>query len=107
MVVTRFSIWLVDLNPVAGSKQAGTRPVLVLSPDAMNARLHTVIAAPMTTQLRHWPTRVAIHHAGKDGEVALDQLRTIDKSRLIHPLGNISSDYHASLFATLTAIFSE
>lgn len=107
MEVTRFSVWLVDLNSVAGSEQAGTRPVLVLSPDSMNTRLNTVIAAPMTTQMRNWPTRVAVHHAGKDGEVALDQIRTIDKSRLIHPLGNIASDYHASLFATLTAVFSE
>jgi mRNA interferase MazF len=107
MVVARFSIWLVDLNPVAGSEQAGTRPVLVLSPDAMNARLNSVIAAPMTTQLMHWPTRAAIHHAGKVGEVALDQIRTIDKSRLIQPMGSLDASRHAALFSTLAAIFSE
>jgi mRNA interferase MazF len=107
MVVARFSIWLVDLNPVAGSEQAGTCPVLVLSPDAMNARLNTVLAAPMTTQMRHWPTRVAIHHAGKEGEVALDQIRTIDKSRLIQPRGSLDASRHAALFSTLAAIFSE
>lgn len=107
MVVTRFSVWLVDLNPVAGSEQAGTRPVLVISPDVMNDKLNTVIAAPMTTQRRGWPTRVEVHHAGKHGEVALDQIRTVDKSRLIKSLGSLDQRYHTVLFQTLNAIFSE
>jgi mRNA interferase MazF len=61
----------------------------------------------MTTQMRHWPTRVAIHHAGKEGEVALDQIRTIDKSRLIQPMGSLDASRRGALFSTLSAIFSE
>lgn len=107
MVIKRFSVWLVSLDPVAGSEQAGTRPVLVVSPDVMNARLNTVIAAPMTTKMRGWPTRVAINHGGKTGEVALDQIRTIDKTRLVKPMGELEELYHAPVFTTLAEIFSE
>jgi mRNA interferase MazF len=107
MVIKRFSIWLVSLDPVAGSEQAGTRPVLVISPDVMNSQLNTVIAAPMTAKARGWPSRVAIHHAGKYGEVALDQIRTIDKTRLVKPMGELEQLYHAPVFTTLAEIFSE
>jgi mRNA interferase MazF len=107
MVIKRFSIWLVSPDPVAGSEQAGTRPVLVISPDVMNSQLNTVIAAPLTTKVRGWPSRVAIHHAGKHGEVALDQIRTIDKSRLVKPLGELEQLYHSPVFTTLAEIFSE
>lgn len=78
--VERFTVWHVNLNPTKGSEQAGSRPVLVISPAEMNQHLNTVIVAPMTTRKRGWPTRVTIHHQGKDGEVVLDQIRTLDKT---------------------------
>lgn len=106
-MVTRFSVWGVDLDPTKGSEQAGYRPVLVISPDEMNQWLNTVIVAPMTTKKRGWPTRVAIKHSSKDGEVALDQIRTLDKSRLTKSMGELAPEYHAEILDILADIFAE
>ncbi|MEJ2416264.1 MAG: type II toxin-antitoxin system PemK/MazF family toxin [Exilibacterium sp.] len=106
-MVARFDVFLVDLNPTKGSEQAGTRPVLVVSPDDMNRWLKTVIVAPMTTKLRGWPTRILIEHGGKEGEVALDQLRTIDKSRLGRNFGTLDPQYHDAILDKLSEIFSK
>ena len=107
MMVRRFSVWRVNLNPSQGSEQAGSRPVLVVSPDPMNDKLKTVIIAPMTTRLRGWPTRVPVNHDSKMGEVALDQLRTIDQSRLGRSMGDLSATYHEPVLSTLAEIFAE
>ncbi len=106
-MVARFSVWGVDLNPVKGSEQSGYRPVLVVSPDEMNKWLNTVIVAPMTTTLRGWPTRIEIRHKGKKGEVALDQLRTLDKARLVKPMGELSAKYQEPVLAKLAEMFAE
>ena len=106
-MIKRFSVWSVNLNPAQGSEQAGTRAVLVISPDPMNDKLRTVIVAPMTTRLRGWPTRVRINHDGKIGEAALDQLRTIDKARLSHFMGDLQPNYHDQVFATLAEMFGQ
>ena len=103
----RFTVWGVDLSPGTGSEQAGYRPVLVVSPDAMNRNLRTVIVAPMTTRLRHWPSRVTIRHAGKTGEVALDQLRTLDQTRLARPMGRLAERYQGEVLALLAEMFAE
>ncbi len=103
----RFSVWLVNLNPTQGSEQAGTQPVLVLSPDIMNDRLKTAIVVPMTTQLREWPTRIRVKFDGKEGDVALDQIRTLDQSRMKRHLGGLDSKYHQSVLGGLAEIFSE
>lgn len=105
-VAQRFSVWGVDLNPATGSEQSGYRPVLVISPDEMNGNLNTVIVAPMTTRLRHWPSRVKIRHANKTGEVALDQLRTLDRTRLVRPMGLLSAHYHGDVLAVLAEMFA-
>lgn len=105
--VARFSVWQVDLNPTRGSEQAGHRPVLVVSPDEMNANLKTVIVAPLTTRLRGWPTRVRVEHDAMIGEVALDQLRAIDKSRLGRGLGRLRSGHRAPVLHVLAAMFAE
>jgi len=105
--VDRFSVWGVNLDPTQGSEQAGYRPVLVVSPTVMNDQLRTVIVAPMTTKLRGWPSRSPVEHDGKLGEVALDQLRTIDKSRLGQSMGLLTSNYHRQILAILADIFSE
>ncbi len=107
MVVKRFSIWWVNLNPTQGSEQKGHRPVLVVSPDEMNQNLRTVIVAPMTTKKRHWPTRIPIEHQGQSGEIALDQIRALDKIRLESSFGQLDSEYHSHIIVKLLEIFSE
>ena len=107
VAAARFSVWGVDLNPTRGSEQAGFRPVLVVSPDEMNNNLNTVIVAPMTTRQRGWPSRVSVRHDKKMGEVALDQLRTLDQARLTHPMGQLKAKYHSDVLAVLLEIFSE
>lgn len=86
----RFEVWLVRLDPTEGSEMRKTRPCLVVSPDEMNRHLRTVIVAPMTTALRSYPTRVRVRFQGKDGDVALDQIRTIDRTRLVRRIGTLS-----------------
>lgn len=103
----RFSVWGVSLDPTQGSEQGGYRPVLIISPDKMNKQLKTVIVAPMTTKIRGWPTRVEIHHSGKEGEVALDQIRTLDKTRLRKAMGTLDQKYHSSVLDVLAEIFAE
>ncbi len=103
---TRFTVWGVDLDPASGSEQAGYRPVLVISPDEMNQHLNTVIVAPMTTRRRGWPTRVTIRHGGKTGEIALDQLRAIDQSRLARSMGRLHGRYHERILQVLVTMFS-
>ena len=88
MVVKRFEVYLVNLNPTVGSEIQKTRPCLILSPDEMNRALTTAIIAPMTTKGRPYPSRVPCRFQGKDGLVVLDQLRTVDKTRLIKRLGS-------------------
>jgi mRNA interferase MazF len=102
----RFSVWGVDLDPGKGSEQSGYRPVLVVSPNEMNSNLRTVIVAPMTTRLRQWPTRVKIRHASKTGDVALDQLRTLDQARLLRPMGRLNARYQAQVLAVLAEMFA-
>lgn len=91
MVIERFNVFLVRLDPVAGAETAKTRPCVIVSPDELKRALATVIIAPMTTVRRWWPTRVEIKFQGKMGEVALDQLRTVDKSRLVKKLGKLDN----------------
>ena len=103
----RFTVWGVDLSPATGSEQSGYRPVVVISPNEMNGNLNTVIVAPMTTRLCHWPSRVRIRHANKTGEVALDQMRTLDQSRLVRPMGRLNARYHGDVLAVLAEMFAE
>jgi mRNA interferase MazF len=88
---SRFDIWLVSLDPTEGSEIQKTRPALIVSPDEMNKWLRTVIVAPMTTSIRSYPSRVPVSFKGKEGQVALDQLKCIDKSRLVKRLGRVES----------------
>ncbi len=101
-----FEIWLVTLDPVRGSEIRKTRPCLIVSPDEMNVWLRTIIAAPMTTAGRDYPTRVAIRFDNKDGQVALDQMRCIDKARLIKRLGKAPEDVSRAVSDTLVEMFS-
>jgi mRNA interferase MazF len=107
MVVKRFDVYLVNLDPTIGSEIQKTRPCLVVSPDEMNRNTSTVIIAPMTTKGREYPTRVACRFQGKDGQIVLDQLRTVDKVRLAKRLGRISATAQKAVLAVLAEIFSE
>ncbi|GMT49445.1 MAG: mRNA interferase [bacterium] len=85
----RFEVYLVSLDPVKGREIKKTRPCLIVSPNEMNRYISTVIVAPMTTKTRDYPTRTACEFDGKKGQIVLDQIRTIDKSRLVQKLGDI------------------
>lgn len=107
MVVKRFDVYLVNLDPTIGSEIRKTRPCLVISPDEMNRWIATVIVAPMTTRGRPYPTRVACRFQGKEGQIVLDQIRTIDKSRLVRKLGRISKSTQSDVLITLAEMFAE
>jgi len=107
MVVKRFDVYLVNLDPTLGSEIRKTQPCLVISPDEMNHWIATVIVAPMTTKGRPYPTRVACKFQGKEGQVVLDQLRTIDKSRLVRKLGQVGRSTQREVLQILAEMFAE
>lgn len=107
MVVERFDIYLVTLDPTVGSEIQKTRPCVVISPEEMNRRLRTVIVAPMTTQGQTYATRIPCHFDGKDGHIALDQIRTVDKRRLGRNLGTIALSEQQAALQGLAELFAE
>ena len=107
MVVARFDVFLVVLDPTVGSEIQKTRPCVVISPDEMNQHLATAIIAPMTTKGKLYPSRVPVHFEGKDGLIILDQIRTVDKTRLVKKLGAIDSDEQKAVLSILVEMFSE
>jgi mRNA interferase MazF len=107
MVVKRFDVYLVDLDPTVGSEIEKTRPCLIISPDEMNRWIRTVIVAPMSTKGQPYPTRVRCEFQGKEGQVVLDQIRTVDKSRLVHKLGRIDKATQREVLVTLAEMFVE
>ena len=107
MVVKRFDVYLINLDPTIGREIKKTRPCLVISPDEMNQHIATVIVAPMTTQGRAYPTRVPCRFQGKDGQIVLDQIRTVDKTRLVKRLGQINTTTQKAVLALLAEMFAE
>jgi len=90
MEITQYSIVLVNLDPTIGSEIKKTRPCAVISPNEMNKYLNTVVLAPMTTNLKRYPTRVPVQHNGKKGMIVIDQIRTVDKTRIVRVFENLS-----------------
>lgn len=90
MEINQYHIFLVNLDPTIGSEIKKTRPCVVISPNEMNKYLNTVVIAPMTTSSKNYPTRVKIKHVRKTGWIVIDQIRTIDKKRIIKLIGNLS-----------------
>ena len=90
MEIKQYSIVLVNLDPTTGSEIKKTRPCVIFSPNEMNKYLNTIILAPMTSNLNQYPTSVEFEHDGRKGMIAIDQIRTIDKSRIIKVLGKLS-----------------
>ena len=107
LVVSRFDVYLVSLDPTQGHEIQKTRPCVVVSPDDMNHHIGTVIVAPMTTKGRDYPTRIPLTFQRKKGQVVLDQIRTVDKTRLVKRLGKLDANTAAKALAVLQEIFTE
>jgi len=107
MVLKRGEIWLVNLDPTVGSEIEKTRPCLVISPPEMHNHLRTAIVAPMTTGSRPAPFRIAVRHSGKAGLILLDQIRAVDKTRLVKRSGKVSPAVLKAVLAALAETFAE
>lgn len=107
VVAKRFDVFLVNLDPTIGNEIQKTRPCVVISPDEMNRYIATVIVAPMTTKGRIYPTRVICQFQGKDGQIVLDQIRTVDKTRLVKKIGQIGQNEQKVVLETLAEMFAE
>ncbi|MCX7416706.1 MAG: type II toxin-antitoxin system PemK/MazF family toxin [Planctomycetia bacterium] len=106
MVISRFEVHLVVLDPTIGREIRKTRPCLVISPDEMNHNIRTTIVAPMTTKGCAYPTRVPCRFGGKSGQVVLDQIRTVDQSRLVKKLGSIDARTAQRVLNVLQEMFA-
>jgi len=106
MVVKRFEVYLINLDPTIGSEIKKTRPCLIISPDEMNRFIRTLIVAPMTTKGTTYPTRVGCKFRGKHGQIVLDQIRTVDKARLVRKLGRIDKKTQTEVLSVLDEMFA-
>jgi len=106
MVVNRFDVYLINLDSAVGSEIQKTRPCLIISPDEMNRYIRTVIVAPLSTSGKDYPTRVACKFQKKKGQIVLDQIRTIDKTRLIKKLGSIDPEAQLEVISILQRLFA-
>ena len=107
MGIKRFQVHLVNLDPTIGHEIKKTHPCLVISPNEMNRHIGTVIVAPMTTKGRNYPTRIQCSFQGKKGQVVLDQIRTVDKRRLVKKLGKINPKAQNSVLNILQELFAK
>jgi mRNA interferase MazF len=105
-VVVRGEVWLINLDPTVGSEIQKTRPCVVISPPELHDHLRTVIVAPMTTKSRPAPYRVSVVFSQKKGLVLLDQIRTIDKTRLVKKLGAVPANTLSATLRTLQEVFA-
>ena len=106
MVINRFEVYLVNLDPTVGSEIRKTRPCLIVSPDELNHHLRTTIVAPMTTKGKSYPTRVSCRFKGKNGQIVLDQIRAVDQNRLIKKLGRLDAETAAMVLDVLAELFA-
>jgi mRNA interferase MazF len=107
VAVERAEVYLVNLDPTVGSEIKKTRPCVVISPDEMNRHLRTVIVAPLTSRGRFYPTRVRCRFDGRDGLIVLDQIRTVDVTRLVKKVGRIEPATLTGILVALGRIFAE
>jgi len=106
VVVRRFDIYLINLDPTVGSEIKKVRPCVVISPDEMNRSSRTVIVAPMTTKGQPYPTRIACRFSGRNAQVVLDQIRTVDKVRLVKRLGRLGEAAQEEVLSKLAEMFA-
>lgn len=107
MVISQYDVFLVNLDPTLGHEIKKTRPCLIVSPDEMNRHISTVIIAPMTTRSRAYPTRVEVTFQRQSGWIVLDQIRTVDRRRLVKKLGAITGPAILNVKATLSEMLIE
>ena len=107
VVARRFEVYLVNLDPTLGHEMKKLRPGVVVSPDEMNRHVQTLIIAPMTTKGQRYPTRVKCTFQGKRGQIVLDQIRAIDRIRLVKRMGKLTGGQAADVLAVLGAMFAE
>ena len=105
-MVRRGDVFLVNLDPTRGGEIQKTRPCVVVSPDELNAHLRTFIVAPLTTGTHSYPFRVACRFEGKSGYIVLDQIRTVDRERLVRKIGKVSSSTLEQTLAILQEMFA-
>jgi len=106
MVINRFEVFLINLDPTVGHEIQKTRPCLVISPNEMNHHISTVIIAPMTTKGKKYPSRISCTFQGKSGQIILDQIRTVDKRRFVKKLGTISKKTQLKTISLLQELFA-
>ena len=106
MVVARFEVWLINLDPTIGSEIKKTRPCLIISPDETNRFLSTVIIIPLTSTIKKYPTRINCIFKGKKGQLATDQIRSIDKTRLGKKLGTLNDSICRNVCDLLLELFT-
>ena|SRR5205085_20126 len=106
MVIKRFDVYLVNLDPTIGSEIKKTRPCVVISPDELYHFIRTIIVAPLTSKGTTYPTRVACKFQGRRGQIVLDQIRTVDKARLVRRLGKIDKQTQESVLTILSEMFA-
>jgi mRNA interferase MazF len=106
MDMVRFDIYYINLNPTLGSEINKIRPCVIISPDEMNQNLNTVIVAPLTSTIKRYPVRVNCVVTGKQGQIALDHIRAVDKSRLGSKIAHLDADTQTSVIKTLFEMFS-
>ena len=106
MEINRFDVFLVNLDPTIGHEIKKIRPCIVISPDEMNHNISTVIIAPMTTKERDYPTRISCNFEDKKAQIVLDQIRTVDKKRLIKKLGTIDKKTQIKIIEILQEMFT-
>jgi mRNA interferase MazF len=107
MVAKRFEVYLINLDPTVGDEIQKTRPCVVISPNEMNRYINTVMVAPMTTKGRAYPSRVTCLFQGKEGQVVLDQIRTVDRTRLLKRMGELELGVQKEVLAVLAEMFAE
>ncbi|WBO82957.1 type II toxin-antitoxin system PemK/MazF family toxin [Hymenobacter yonginensis] len=105
VAISRFEVWLVNLDPTQGSEINKTRPCVIISPNELNRHLRTVIIAALTSTRRNYPSRVNCEFEAKEGQVALDQIRSVDKTRLMRKLGTLPDSAAQEICAVLQELF--
>lgn len=105
VAISRFEVWLVNLDPTQGSEINKTRPCVIISPNELNRHLRTVIIAALTSTRRNYPSRVNCEFQAKEGQVALDQIRSVDKTRLIRKLGGLPDSAAQEVCVVLQELF--
>ena len=106
MVIRRFDVFQINLDPTIGSEIKKSRPCIVVSPNEMNRHIATVIVAPLTSRGKDYPSRVPCAFKGRKGQIVLDQIRTVDKMRLVRKMGTVDQKTRAKVLALLAEMFA-